>query len=75
MELFLFAYSLQPEQYERYPQMHLNLAGVLVDAGRYSEAIVHYGRGLRYAEREEDTLGRHRCTPRWIWRIAPSMDT
>ena len=56
--MYEFAYSLQPDQYERYPQMHLNIAGVLVDAGRYDDAIWHYGRGLAYAERREDTLGR-----------------
>ena len=58
LDFFLTAHALQPEQYTRYPQMHLNLAGSLVDAGRYSEAIWHYGRGLAYPPNEEDTLGR-----------------
>ena len=31
---------------------------MLVDAARYSEAIWHYRRGLRYAELADDTLGR-----------------
>ena len=58
LSMYLIAHSLQPEQYERYPQMHLNLASVLVDAARYDEAIWHYGRGLRYEPQAEDTLGR-----------------
>lgn len=58
LRLYLIAHRLRPEQYERHPQMHLNLAGVLVDAGRYDEAIWHYGRGLRYKPHAEDTLGR-----------------
>lgn len=58
LSMYLIAHSLQPEQYERYPQMHLNLASVLVDAARYDEAIWHYGRGLQYEPQAEDTLGR-----------------
>ena len=58
LQLFLSAHAIQPEQYERFPQMHLNLAGGLVDAGRYSDAIWHYERGLAHTEFAEDTLTR-----------------
>ena len=58
LRLWLTAHALQPQQYARYPEMHLNVAGVLVDAGRYDEAIWHYERGLRYTAHEGDTLGR-----------------
>ena len=58
LRLYLTARALQPAQYERYPQMHLNLAGVLVDAARYDEAVWHYAQGLKYKAHREDTLGR-----------------
>ena len=58
LDFYLVAHALQPEQYERFPQMHLNLAAVLVDAARYDESNWHYRRGLRYEPNAEDTLGR-----------------
>ena len=58
LQLYLAAHELQPLEYARFPQMHLNLASVLVDAGRYRDAIWHYFRGLAYATHAHDTLGR-----------------
>ena len=58
LQLYLAAHELQPLEYARFPQMHLNLASVLVDAGRYRDAIWHYFRGLAYETHAEDTLGR-----------------
>lgn len=58
LELFEIAFRLQPATYYKYPQMHLNLAGELVDASRYDEAVSHYQHGLRYEQMAEDTLGR-----------------
>ena len=56
LRLFTVAYELEPHVYYRHPQMHLNLAGVLVDAGRYDEAIWHYEGGLPYKPNYEDTV-------------------
>ena len=58
LHLYVTAHRLKPEHYARFPQMHLNLAGALVDAGRYDEAIWHYDRGLAYVPHEADTLSR-----------------
>ena len=58
LRLFMTAYTLDQARYTQFPQMHLNLAGVLVDASRYDEAIWHYSHGLRYRPQFEDTLGR-----------------
>ena len=78
LHLFQTAHVLQPQQYERFPQMHLNLAGVLVDASRYSEALWHYARGMQYAAQRDDTLGRmlhlsqRVCDWRAVDRLWPS---
>lgn len=58
LRLYLASYTMQPGTYSSYPQMHLNLAGVLVDTARYDEARWHYERGLRYEIMQDDTLGR-----------------
>lgn len=58
LHLYVTAHTLKPEHYARFPQMHLNLAGALVDAGRYDEAMWHYNRGLAYVPHEADTLSR-----------------
>ena len=52
------AHRIAPSRFAEYPQMHLNLAGALVDAARYDEAVAHYGAGLRYEPSRDDTLGR-----------------
>ena len=49
LRLYLAAYELQPGEFARFPQMHLNLAGQLVDAGRYRDAIWHLARSLGWA--------------------------
>ena len=56
--LHLAAHRIAPSRFAEYPQMHLNLAGALVDAARYDEAVAHYGAGLRYEPSRDDTLGR-----------------
>eukprot|EP00322_Chrysochromulina_rotalis_P013838 CAMPEP_0115864850 /NCGR_PEP_ID=MMETSP0287-20121206/19415_1 /TAXON_ID=412157 /ORGANISM="Chrysochromulina rotalis, Strain UIO044" /LENGTH=690 /DNA_ID=CAMNT_0003319337 /DNA_START=42 /DNA_END=2114 /DNA_ORIENTATION=- len=79
MHFYTIAHALQPHQYDRYPQMHLNLAAVLVDAARYDEAIWHYGRGVSYEPHAEDTLGRlvhlsqRVCNWRAVERIWPRI--
>ena len=56
--LHLAAHRVAPSRFAVYPQMHCNIAGALVDAARYDEAVAHYGAGLRYEPSRDDTLGR-----------------
>lgn len=58
LHLYLVSHSLQPQAFATYPQMHLNVAGQLVDAAQYDEALHHYERGLAFATHADDTLAR-----------------
>ena len=58
LQLYLVSHRLQPQAFATYPQMHLNVAGQLVDAARYDEAVRHYEHGLGYAAQGDDTLAR-----------------
>ena len=58
LQLYLVSHRLQPQAFATYPQMHLNVAGQLVDAARYDEAVRHYEHGLGYAAQVDDTLAR-----------------
>jgi len=58
LHLYEGAHRLDPRRYVEYPQMHLNLAGMLVDAARYDEAIAHYTAALPYAPLADDTHAR-----------------
>ena len=58
LQLYLVSHRLQPQAFATYPQMHLNVAGQLVDAARYDEALRHYEHGLGYAAQADDTLAR-----------------